>query len=238
MSVALLPTLLLGTAFALQPPGAFHGDEPVARHGEQWLALRRDGREAALVGARLTVTPVFDAVLDSPGGASGRAVASDAGDEQIIAFLRGPGLRSGRVLAAEVEEMVPAAGDAPAWHVRLGGHAYRIATGCRAAGAGRDADSAANDAIQCEVTLHHADGRRQALARMGGYRDSASILRPGDDAAPALLFAGDLDRDGRLDLVFDTTDHYNVSRPTLFLSSTARDGELVGAAAQYQSVGC
>ena len=103
MSVALLPTLLLGTAFALQPPGAFHGDEPVARHGEQWLALRRDGREAALVGARLTVTPVFDAVLDSPGGASGRAVASDAGGEQIIAFLRGPGLRSGRVLARTVQ---------------------------------------------------------------------------------------------------------------------------------------
>lgn len=238
MPLSLLPPLLLGAAFSLQPPGEFHGDEPVARHGEHWLALRRNDQEAALVAARLTVTPVFDAVLDAPGDSSGRAVASDAGDEQVITFLRGPGLRSGPVLAAEVEEMAAVVGDAPAWHLHLGGHAYRIATRCRVAGAGRDADSAAPDAIQCEVTLHHADGRQQTLVRMGGYRDTASILRPGDDATPALLFAGDLDRDGRLDLVFDTTDHYNVSRPTLFLSSAARDGELVGAAAQYQSVGC
>lgn len=230
--------MLLGAAFSLQPPGEFHGDEPVARHGEHWLALRREGREAALVGARLTVTPVFDAVLDSPGDSSGRAVASDAGDAQVIAFIRGPGLRDGRVQAAEVQEMAVVEGDAPAWHLRLGGHAYRITTRCHAAGAGSDADSAATGAVNCEVTLHHADGRQQVLVRMGGYLDAASILRPGDDAAPALLFAGDLDRDGRLDLVFDTTDHYNLSRPTLFLSSAARDGELVGAAAQYQSVGC
>lgn len=237
MPLSVLP-LLLGAAFTLQPPGAFHGDEPVARHGEHWLALRRDHREAALVAARLTVTPVFDAVLDAPGQTSGRAVASDAGDEQVIAFIRGPGLREGGVEAAEMEEMDPAAGDVPAWHLRFGEQTYRIATRCGAAGAGSDADSAAPDAIQCEVTLHHADGRQQALVRMGGYRDAASILRPGDDATPALLFAGDLDHDGQLDLVFDTTDHYNLSRPTLFLSSAARDGELVGAAAQYQSVGC
>ncbi|WP_158636362.1 hypothetical protein [Aerolutibacter ruishenii] len=44
--------------------------------------------------------------------------------------------------------------------------------------------------------------------------------------------------DGRLDLVFDTTDHYNLLRPTLFLSSRAAAGELVGQVAQYQSVGC
>lgn len=237
MPFALLPPLLLGAAFALQPPGEFHGDEPVARHGERWLALRREGSDAALVAARLRVTAVFDAVLDEAGQTTGRAVASDLDDEHVITFLRGAGLRAGRVVTAEVDE-VGNATDVPAWRVRLGGQVHRIATRCWATAAGSAADSTATDAVQCEVTLRHADGRAQALVRMGGYRDTASILRPGDDAAPALLFAGDLDRDGQLDLVFDTTDHYNVSRPTLFLSSAARGGELVGAAAQYQSVGC
>ncbi|MET0807665.1 MAG: hypothetical protein ABWX93_02785, partial [Pseudoxanthomonas sp.] len=60
----------------------------------------------------------------------------------------------------------------------------------------------------------------------------------GDDASPTLLFAGDLDRDGKLDLIFDGTDHYNVSRPTLFLSSPAGQGELLHEVARYESVGC
>ena len=79
---------------------------------------------------------------------------------------------------------------------------------------------------------------RQVLAKMSGYRSPEGIDILGDDATPRLLFAGDLDRDGRLDLILDTTWHYNVSRPTLFLSTLAREGELVREAAANESVGC
>ena len=40
-----------------------------------------------------------------------------------------------------------------------------------------------------------------------------------------------------LDLMFDTTDHHNVRRPTLFLSMQAAPGELLGIVAQFPSVG-
>lgn len=235
MVVPLLWPALLGAAFGLQPPGEFHGDEPVARDGERWLALRVDGRDAALLATRLRVAPVFDALLDEPDKTSGRAVSSPLDDMHVQAFLRGPGLRAGPVVPAVVEGE---AGDGlPAWRMAFAGGEYRIDTRCTAGG---DRANAADEgaAVSCTVTLHHADGRRQTLVRMDGYRDAAALLRPGDDAAPALLFAGDLDRDGRLDLVFDTTDHYNLLRPTLFLSSRAAAGELVGQVAQYQSVGC
>jgi hypothetical protein len=84
-----------------------------------------------------------------------------------------------------------------------------------------------------------ADGyRRQVLFALdAGRRDDGSLML-GDDASPALLFAGDLDRDGHLDLILDATDHYNVGRPTLYLSSPARDGELVRRVAVNESVGC
>ncbi|HEX3126623.1 MAG TPA: hypothetical protein VH394_04775 [Thermoanaerobaculia bacterium] len=58
------------------------------------------------------------------------------------------------------------------------------------------------------------------------------------DGPPMLHWAGDLDRDGKLDLLIDITDHDNLSRMALFLSSLAKEGELVGLAGLFDSVGC
>lgn len=58
------------------------------------------------------------------------------------------------------------------------------------------------------------------------------------DGSPLLHWAGDLDRDGKLDLLIDVTDHDNLSRRALFLSSLAKEGELVGLAGLFDSVGC
>jgi hypothetical protein len=53
-----------------------------------------------------------------------------------------------------------------------------------------------------------------------------------------LFWAGDLDGDGRLDLVMNLSGHYNVSETTLFLSSTRQQGKLVRKAAVFRIVGC
>jgi hypothetical protein len=53
-----------------------------------------------------------------------------------------------------------------------------------------------------------------------------------------ILWAGDLDRDGRLDLLLDVHDHYNVSEPTLFLSSKAKKDEMVKRFISYRRAGC
>jgi hypothetical protein len=58
------------------------------------------------------------------------------------------------------------------------------------------------------------------------------------DGPPALHWAGDLDREGKSDLVIDITNHYNLSRMALFLSSLAKEGELVGLAGFFDSGGC
>ena len=59
-----------------------------------------------------------------------------------------------------------------------------------------------------------------------------------DGTYPALLWAGDLDRDRKLDLLINATNHYNVTHPMLFLSSQAEEGRLVEAVAELRSVGC
>jgi hypothetical protein len=215
-------TALLAAAFALQPVGSFHADEPVARDGEHWLALRATALAASLVDTRARVTPVHDVVVDADGERSGREVATAVPDAGLL--LRGSGLRAGPVAFAPLPATPTPLTAAPLM-LRLGRAEYRVTLDCGRA------------ATRCEVVL--ADGyRRQVLFALdAGRRDDGSLML-GDDASPALLFAGDLDRDGRLDLILDATDHYNVGRPTLYLSSPARDGELVRRVAVNESVGC
>ena len=216
-----------GVTPALQPPGTFHAGEPRARDGETWLALqvREDG--AALVPARLSVRAVHDEMLDAEGAKSGREVASPVAE--ALMFVRGSGLSEGAVPRAKV-----AASESrlPNDELQLGARTYRIRTTCVPAGT-REGQSQ----LDCDIRLEEG-GRSQRLVRMGGYVPQEGGAQLGDDASPRVLFAGDLDRDGRLDLLFETSDHYNVSRPVLFLSSKAGKAELVREVARFESVGC
>lgn len=55
---------------------------------------------------------------------------------------------------------------------------------------------------------------------------------------PSLLWAGDLDRDGKLDLFMDILNHYAGRHYALYLSSEAEDGELVKLVADLFIHGC
>jgi len=57
------------------------------------------------------------------------------------------------------------------------------------------------------------------------------------DALYGIRWIGDMDGDGRLDVVLDASDHYNVSILRLFLSSEATSGELLRFEAQLRSAG-
>lgn len=59
-----------------------------------------------------------------------------------------------------------------------------------------------------------------------------------DDAMITILFGGDIDQDGFLDLLIDTSNHYNAESPTLFLSSPSDEKAILKAVANHVRVGC
>jgi len=59
-----------------------------------------------------------------------------------------------------------------------------------------------------------------------------------EDLTASLVWAGDLDQDGKLDLYMILSRHYNEAVHTLFLSSRARGSDLVGTAAVFRVTGC
>lgn len=233
--LSLLLAFALPGAHALQPPGTFHQGEAVARHGERWLALRVQADDALLETTRLRVKTVFDEMLDTESQPTGSEVGSDKAD--VVTYLRGPGLHAGPVVQARIDDAAPDSG-LSAQTLTLGDNTYRLATRCEVGPAVER--GAVEGGLTCAIDLVEGE-RRQTLVRMSGQRnqgDAGAGLSLGDDASPGLIFAGDLDRDGKLDLLFNTTDHYNLSRPVLFLSGAAEGDELLHAVAEHSAVGC
>lgn len=201
----------------------FHGDEVPGRDGETWLALVVDGGKATLQSTTLKIEAVNDPVSDGPDDKTGRSVAAPGIEPR--ALLRGiASLRTGEVAVA-MADMQPLSAATPL-PIALGGKTLSLAVRC----------SGTDEALACNVVL--GDGAtEQVLFETYAARGESGAIELGD-AIPSVLFAGDLDRDGRVDLLIDTTDHYNLSRPTLFLSGAAKKGQHVAQVAQQSITGC
>ncbi len=231
--------LLSASGFVLQPPGHFHDGEPVVTDGDQMLALHDDGQRAWLEATRIVMERVADEMLDEPGGPeTGWRIGPDVDTGLPLAYLHGAGLQAGDIMRAQVADMadLPSlAFDQPMTvEIMLGDALYRLVAACTDESLASHADNRWPD---CHIDLFAPNGSHSRLVSMKGYVSDAGKLYLGSDASTALLFAGDLDGDGRLDLLLDTSDHYNVRQPTLFLSGEA-EGQPVRAVAQHRAVGC
>jgi hypothetical protein len=78
------------------------------------------------------------------------------------------------------------------------------------------------------ITLRHGEVT-QVIFRMPEFVDEAHV---------ELHFAGDLDHDGRLDLIMTNSPKYSYHPVQLYLSSAAKNGELVGEISRWDHYGC
>ncbi len=76
------------------------------------------------------------------------------------------------------------------------------------------------------------------LERVRRRQVLASFPRIDGDGPPQLIWAGDIDRDERLDLLLDLRRSYVGHRYVLFLSSLAGGDELVAPAGEFGTAGC
>jgi len=71
------------------------------------------------------------------------------------------------------------------------------------------------------------ESKKQLLAAQPGF----------DDKMIKILFTGGIDGDYLLDFLTDTSAHYNMRRPTLYLSKPADNNEIVKPAGAHETVG-
>ena len=208
--------------------GTFHQDEVTHASSDDWLALVSTPRGWMLQPVGVVIERDHDPIVDLEGEMTGKRVTAIAVDEPLL-LVRGRRLGPGAVTpampdAADLRLQEPAT-------LRLGGVASTLRYRC-------------NEKVEDEYgffpcALQLVTGTSvQTLATYSSMRDEHNNLLLAGSASPTVLWAGDLDHDGRLDLVIDTSWHYNLYAPSLYLSSAAAPGQLVAKVATFSSAGC
>jgi hypothetical protein len=209
---ASLPTLLYGSEF--------HGDEVPLNVGAGWMALTCHDNECALSPAQVCARRVHDVIVDEDEKVdTGVAISSSVADPVFL--VRNVKLKTGKVAVAFRGEFQLGLSSF-AKPLRLGREEYVLLPESPRRGDDEDFPRGYT------LTLHKGN-KHQVIF---------SLPEGGSDSRAELLWAGDIDGDGKLDLLINASDHYNVEHWRLWLSSYAKPGELVGVAAELVTTGC
>jgi hypothetical protein len=175
-------------------PGTYHADEVGEAAAGEWGAVCGGGASARLESARVTVTPVFDEVRDTSAAARTGRQVEVSGCSDLVFLVRGVPGES-RALAA-----APPAQDAgESRATAFGGQPLRVSR------------TTSPETVALSV-------------EWGAASQPLAVVRAGGAARFELRWAGDLDGDGRPDLLLGLWDESSARTLRLFLSAPSEDG--------------
>lgn len=206
--------------------GNFHGESVNAKSGETWLTLVQKEGRFYLEESRLKIEAIHDAMVDGPEEKTGKAVSVNPDNSPILLLAKSLGLKAGEVKGQSFPGHYFKNGKPQ--HIQFNGQPYhlqmRIPTLLK-----RDSKS--------DLELS-SNKQKQGLGSYYTRAQNDSLFMFGDESAVGIIWAGDLDRDGKLDLIMSLSDHYTVMETVLLLSSRAGEGEMVKRVATFRATGC
>ena len=225
--------------YRLAMVGDFHADEQKLEDGEEVFALRKIGDKFSTNRVKIRQTRILDEIVDGDGPPTGVRVTIVPSSADIVALIDGEAIRRGPLPVCTGLTHPPQTG-----RFSFGGTEYTLEViKTRPTEAQVAADGTHYTVVLSKTKTAQTGEPSPAIdapgAKMMAPARSAPLTSQAMPKFIKVLFAGDLDGDGALDLLLDTKSHYNHRYSwQLWLSSIAPPGALMGLAAKYVAVGC
>jgi hypothetical protein len=227
--------LFLGTTgfaddYVILGPGGFCEKSQAPKNGEQFLGLFPVGKDYELRSVKIHLVESVNDFYMNPDGTDvvGWEVMIDDPIEPLF-LLKGPDLKPGPVRTV-LSKSTPIALNTPVRLLLSESETYILsASGKLKSKINNTSENSVEKVIDhYTITLHYnIDQDIIQLAECCNHL--------GEDNALQLLWAGDINGDGRMDFIIDTSENYWGYQPTLFLS-TPEKGFIVKKVASHMYV--
>lgn len=223
-------------------PGTFHSDEiPTEVNEIKWYGLYKDSDQAfKIMEAKPEVNQVFDPVLDEEGEMTGVEVAQSK-ERPFLAFVES----NVDLTTSAIETAILPSYIYPGEKVQFSykGKEYTLfATGTRKFSGISDQDIEDSITNGYEVPKYYVKDYTLRLEVKDSETKNEIVLLSQkffeEGVVPKIMFSGDINNDNVVDLILDTATHYNVSRPTLYLSKQNQTQLTLKPVAAHETVGC
>lgn len=206
----------------------YHGDQIEAKNGETWLSLSRENENYFLRQEKVTVRRAYDPVVDDEetNQKTGKSVSISGRAASVFLLKNAPQLKEGEVntlyahIDSDEEESLFNLKTGFTRTFTLGKEAYTLSV--------KRGRNKANEDI---IALILENGTNKQV--LHSYRSFEN-----DDNIGSLIWAGDIDRDGKPDFYLNVYVHENATYKNLFLSAPAEKGKLVKKIAVFTTTGC
>jgi len=209
--------------------GCFHADEVQKESlNNDWYGIFKKGDSIYIEKTKLITSRVFDIIIDEDStlGKTGWKVETPQKDTSIILVSGANSIKQRTVKEAILDNTVVLPDDTLI--IRFNGKDYKLyATG---------------DLVNRNKSheSYYKNYKLYISALKNGIETTQLIVAKPyfEDNYVGIICAGDFDGDGLLDLLMDTSSHYNATIPSLFLSTYANDDEIIRIVGLHVSTGC
>ncbi|MGD9587922.1 MAG: hypothetical protein AB7Q37_07470 [Pyrinomonadaceae bacterium] len=219
-----------GKLIELLEDGIYRRSDLVAKNGEKWLVMIGKGDHSQLYVRRANVK-LLNSISWLGDEKDAQLTFDGLWGDRIIALRSVRNVKEGPIttlflkkLYAEDKNGLPDHEEISTDYIRdffLSGNKYSLYT---AIGSTRDGTTAA-------VLVLETEGKQQIIRQVKHVERDRDIFG-------SLLWVGDMDRDGKLDIYLDEFNGIGFTATELHLSSHADPGKLVGLAADFGMPGC
>jgi hypothetical protein len=218
-----------GKLIELLDDGIYRRSEVVAKNGESWMVLIDNGGELSVYPRKAKVKKLSS--VSWPGEERDAKLSFDHSGKPFFAIKNLNTVKKGPVTTlfhlkrwAENEDGSPdfvEISDGFRREFTIGARTYIL----------RTSRGITMDHTKVAVLLLESEGTTQILKQIRHFGGDRDIFG-------SLLWVGDMDGDGKLDLYFDEFNEKGYTATELHLSTQAEPGKLVGLAADFGMAGC
>lgn len=210
-------------------PGSYHGEEiPNEINTQDWFGIFNKNEQYTVEKTAVHISSIHDAIVDDKGEKTGKKIVA-TNTKKCYLLMNNLSNLTTRNIDTVLTKSIVIHPEKP-FYFQLNNIDYTLFS-----------EAKNYSPLNTEEAIFMVNDYKLYLEKtFNGIKTKQLLLfeQSFDDTVVQILFIGDIDGDLIPDLLIDSSNHYNKTTPTLYLSKEAKKEDILKVVSLHTSVGC